>query len=164
MVDSETTSTEVEVSRENLETFPHRKKEVQEILLTRAHSGRVIKYGEMYGLFKPGNTCGPEDGLWKMRVWNTVEEVCHGLSTGDGALYYSLLANSSGVPQDVFWQSFLRWRRHEYQSANQCELPARANELDLSQKICIARFERDRVYRHARKYWKKFGQTWERVC
>jgi len=149
---------------EYVETFRHRKSQVKDLLLSRAHAHSVIKYSEMYGLFEPDRTACSGDSIWKGCIWNTVEEVSGELSSGDGAIYFSMLSNKDGVPQDVFWMSFLRRRRNAYEHSTQLLLPQTEGELTLSQKVAIARFERELVYRHARKYYMKFGQQWERMC
>lgn len=118
----------------------------------------------MYGLFELDRKACSGDSIWKGCIWNTVEEVCGELSSGEGAIYFSMLSNKDGVPQDVFWMSFLKRRRSAYEQATQLLLPQTEAELNLRQKVAIAHFERELVYRHARKYYMKFGRQWERMC
>ncbi len=136
---------------EYLEVFTHRKSEVERLLLTKARANTVIKYHEVYDLFEMDKPSCASDLIWRGCVWETVEEVARQLSSPDGAIYYAMLSNRKGVPEDVFWWYFIRSRKTEYEADTGKNL-TNVESLNDAHKLEIAHYERLRVYRHVAKY------------
>ena len=132
--------------------LPHRKKSVKDLFLNRASTGSVIRYPEIYRIFEDDKSELISELTWRGCVWETVEEVCSEISTLRGAIYYSMLSNRNGVPEDVFWSAFRINRKEEYEEDTGNLLPGLFEELTLDQKKSVANYERSRVYRHYNKY------------
>lgn len=142
-----------------LEVLWHKKAAVKDLLLSRAYAMSVVKYSEMYEIFEDEKAEGISHLTWRGCVWETVEDVCAEISSREGAIYYSLLSNRNGIPEDVFWTSFRTWRKDEYEGYFKKALPPES-ELSMGERVEMANFERSRVYRHARKYYQNINGAW----
>jgi hypothetical protein len=144
----------VEIENGRPVCLPHRKSAVRDLYISKAHTQSVIKYQEVYKIFEEDKDPNIAQLTWRGCVWETVEDVCKEIATLQGAIYYSMLSNRNNVPEDVFWESFISHRKEQYEKDTNILLSYHS-VLTLEQKISIANYERERVYRHANKYYKK---------
>lgn len=128
-------------------SISERKKEVRNLLLSAARNKIDIKYSEMYKIFEREKLQDISFLTWRHSVWMTVEEVCSETSTPEGAIYYSLLSNKNNIPEDVFVEVILRYRKSAYEERFGVTLPDFA-EFDIGTKQSLINYERSRVYRH----------------
>lgn len=136
---------------EFMEVFHDKKKPVLTLLLDAARSRSIIRYTAMYGLFKDKERLCVAPNIWRACVWTTVEAACRELASPEGAIYTAVLSNKEGLPEGGFWDLIRGKRIERYQKHRKLVLP-KDRAFTLEQKIDIARFERELVYRHAALY------------
>jgi len=152
----------MDIENGKLICLPHRKSAVKDLFLAKASERSTIKYPEVYKLFEDDKSDSVSQSTWKGCVWETVEEVCREIATLNGAIYYSMLSNKNNVPEDVFWFSFFSHRKEEYEKDTGTALPQNYS-FTLEQKRSIAEYERERVYRHSKRFYQKTSGRWGRI-
>jgi len=116
--------------------------EIKELLILAAKNKNVIRYPEIYGIFAKDEK--------RNNVWDTFEEACRNIVSGDIAIYSSLMAlKNTNIPDIAFYDTYRIKRSTQYTEIAGNIL---IQKLSLEQKKKMTEDERNIVFQHAKNY------------